>query len=225
MLANRLVPELETLQTQTALVRLDRLIKALDRPEFTYAMMAEAVVDISSRLKDELSYVAVYVLDQGKVKYFENDNKLFGDDVSTKFPSATFEIDEAAKCFSVHRHTASVFHLMRTLEIGIQSARKSLAIPDPIKDAERNWGAILRKFKAELDRRGSQNPPAWNGADKDFFEEIYASLDAVRNVWRNATMHVENKYTAEEAEHIFGAVRGFMRKLSTRIDENGNPLA
>jgi hypothetical protein len=38
-------------------------------------------------------------------------------------------------------------------------------------------------------------------------------------------MHVENKYTTDEAEHIFGAVRGFMTKLASRCDENGDPKA
>jgi hypothetical protein len=38
-------------------------------------------------------------------------------------------------------------------------------------------------------------------------------------------MHVENKYTDDEAEHIFTAVKGFMKKLAARCDENGMPLA
>ncbi len=50
-------------------------------------------------------------------------------------------------------------------------------------------------------------------------------LDAVRNVWRNSTMHAESKYTLDEAEHIFVSVKGFMRKLAFRMDENGTPLA
>jgi hypothetical protein len=57
------------------------------------------------------------------------------------------------------------------------------------------------------------------------FSEVYASLDAVRVAWRNTTMHVENKYTDDEAEHIFIAVRGFLKKLSSRMDETGQPLA
>lgn len=38
-------------------------------------------------------------------------------------------------------------------------------------------------------------------------------------------MHVENKYTADEAEHILMAVHGFMKKLASRMDEQGLPLA
>jgi hypothetical protein len=38
-------------------------------------------------------------------------------------------------------------------------------------------------------------------------------------------MHVESKYTDEEAEHILVAVKGFMKKLASRMDEEGNPKA
>ena len=84
----------------------------------------------------------------------------------------------------------------------------------------------MMKIKDEVDRRNKVAPPQWAVVgDKDFFAEIYVSLDAVRNVWRNATMHVENKYTLEGAAHVLAAVRGFMRKLASRCDEKGMPLA
>lgn len=223
-LAKELLVELEILQTRSAHTRTSRFLETLDNPKFTYDDFAEAVEDITSRVQDDLLYACVYVLDESKIKFFECPEGQFGADVSTKFSTAAFEIDEAGKCLALHRGTACVFHLMRVLEVGIQSARKCLGIPDPIKDAERNWGAILRKFKAELERRNAV-PSNWNGEDRRFFEEVYASLDAVRNVWRNPTMHVENKYTVEEADHIFSAVRGFMKKLSGRMDEGGLPLA
>ena len=38
-------------------------------------------------------------------------------------------------------------------------------------------------------------------------------------------MHVENKYTDAEAEHLFVAVKGLMTKLASRMDEGGLPLA
>ena len=57
------------------------------------------------------------------------------------------------------------------------------------------------------------------------FDDLYASLDAVKNPWRNATMHPANKYTQKEAEHVFAAVRGFVMKLADRMDENGDPKA
>jgi hypothetical protein len=39
-------------------------------------------------------------------------------------------------------------------------------------------------------------------------------------------MHIGGKkYTDDEAEHIFLAVKGFMKILASRVDENGEPKA
>jgi hypothetical protein len=156
---------------------------------------------------------------------YRKGGDLFGPEVATKFAThGAFEIDEAGKCLAVGRSTASVFHLMRAMEVAVKAASACLGIPDPVKSVDRNWGTMLRKFKEELDRRNKSN--LWpQPSDRKVFEEVYVSLDAVKNVWRNATMHVENKYTPEEAEHILASVRGFMKKLASRCDEQGKPLA
>jgi hypothetical protein len=181
---------------------------------------------LCGRIADELAGEMVLSIPMPKVRFYQPSSPQFGQDVENKFASAAFEIDEASKCFALNRYTACVFHLMRIMEIGIEAARKSLGIPDPIKPAQRNWGAVLKRFKDELEARNAVNPKRWaQHEDADFFADTYVSLDAVRNVWRNATMHVEKTYTEEEAEHIFGAVRGFMRKLASRVDEQGQPLA
>src|SRR5262249_11998183 len=123
------------------------------------------------------------------------------------------------------RHTAAVFHLMRCMEIGIRAVAISLGIPNPTTNRNRNWGNILADIKAAMDARTRANPPTWQPGDRATFESAYASLDATRFAWRNTTMHVENKYTADEAEHIYVTVRGFMKLLASRMDEQGQPLA
>lgn len=135
-----------------------------------------------------------------------------------------FELDEAAKCRALGRPTAAVFHLMRLMEIGVRATARCLGIPDPLKPAERNWGRILGGIKAGIDAKWPTGSDRISG-DGALFEALHASLDAVKNPWRNATMHVENKYTDSEAEMIFLAVKGFMTRLADRCDENGLPLA
>jgi hypothetical protein len=183
--------------------------------------------NIFSRIRDELAENLFLQVSKEHIELYHSAVKLFGQEVANQFPSAAvFEIDEAAKCIALDRPTASVFHLMRVLEIAIGATRKSLGIPDPIKPSERNWGRILKLIKDEIDRRNSAGSTVWGTTtDAEFFADVHVSLDAVKNVWRNATMHVESKYTPEEAERIWGATRGLMIKLASRLDENGQPLA
>lgn len=189
----------------------------------TYALTSNSIEDIAVTLRRELSLIKTFCVSPAKELYFQVDFGTFGHNFEIAFPSSVFEIDEAGKCHALGRSTASVFHLMRAMEIGIKAIARSLGIPDPVKGNDRNWGNMLAKIKTEMDRRaaGAQ----WQNDDKNLFAGAYVSLDAVRVAWRNTTMHVENKYTDEESEHIFIATRGFMKRLSDRMDENGNPLA
>jgi hypothetical protein len=110
------------------------------------------------------------------------------------------------------------------MEIAILALSRCMAIPDPIRPGDRNWGTILNAVWAGIEARWPTTASRLAG-DGALFEELHASLDAVKNPWRNSTMHVEKKYTGDEAEHIFVAVKGFMKKLASRMDEEGKPLA
>jgi hypothetical protein len=194
------------------------------RDKFNAKSLTSYMTHISGTLRRELSLINVFVLEKDKTEYFDPPECLFGKTFETKFPLAVFEVDEAAKCFALSRDTAAVFHLMRAMEICIRATARCLGIPDPTAPRERNWGDILKKIKDSIDGKNVAKP--WtNSEDREFFESAYVSLDAVRVAWRNTTMHVENKYASEEAEHIFVAVRGFCKTLSSRLDENGLPKA
>jgi hypothetical protein len=214
------------LGTRAAAMHVDNALKALAASAFSYGDLTSALDNIDSTLENELSLVTLLVVGSDKHKYFEPSGPMFGVDVHTKFPSMTFEIDEAGKCLAFHRPTSTVFHFMRAMEIGIRSVSRCLGIPDSVSGSGRNWGTILRLMKAEIDRRNTAVPAQWPVAgDRDLFEDAYISLDAVRNTWRNATMHVENTYTDDEAEHILVACRAFLTKIAGRHDEQGLPAA
>lgn len=146
----------------------------------------------------------------------------FPADIRLKFPSAIVDIDEAINCLALERSTASVFHLMRVLEVAIKATATCLGVPDPVRGSDKNWGAMLRQVKAAIDNQ-------WlTGADKmspdaKLFENLYVSLDAVKNGWRNVTMHVERTYTMDEAQRVRHAVEGLLIIMAGRFDENGEP--
>jgi hypothetical protein len=192
----------------------------------TWGTVKECLEQINNTLRRELSLKVVLVLQPQETSYFAPKTPLFGQDFADKFKTeGAFELDEAAKCLALSRSTASVFHLMRVLEIGIGALSACLGIPDPIKPADRNWAIILKRIKeGGIEKKW---PIAANRMSGDglLFETLHASLDAVKNPWRNETMHVSGKYTDDEAKHIFVAVEGFMKKLSARMDEKGLPLA
>jgi hypothetical protein len=224
--ASELIDNLRTLGVSVSLMSATKLWEVVSNSNgFLWSEASRFSEEIHSRLVDELSLTKVFVLERGKVGLYDPVQPLFGAEVASKYPTdGAFEIDEAAKCLAFGRPTAAVFHLMRTMEIAIRAVARCLQIPDPVRPSERNWGFILSEVKKGIDAKWPTGAGRMSG-DGALFESLYASLEAVRNPWRNATMHVENKYTDDEAEHIFVAVRGFMKNLASRCDENGEPKA
>jgi hypothetical protein len=181
--------------------------------------------DAVARIRDELSGITLLAIEPARQDYFQPKAPIFGADFAAKFPSqGAFELEEAAKCLALGRSTACVFHLMRLMEIEVLAVARCLNIPDPIQPADRNWGAVLKKVRDGIDAKWT-TVAARAASDGEVFDSLYASLDAVKNPWRNATMRPANKYTDDEAEHIFAAVKGFTMKLASRCDENGDPKA
>jgi hypothetical protein len=196
--------------------------------QITFEEITTRIDELRKLLSRELKRTTLLALNQQERRLWEPDSPLLGKEFENKFQKAgIYELDEAAKCLALSRSTAAVFHLMRLMEVGIGAVGRSLGIPDPIKGSDRSWGKILEKIKDAMTARGGSKPTmSWaNPKDKEFFESAYASLNAVRVAWRNTTMHVESKYTDDEAEHIFTAVKGFMKNLASRMDENGEPKA
>lgn len=220
-LLHSLQKHLDSLEANFTRLAVNRLLEDFGTNVTTYNDFERSVSELDQRLRDELRSKLVFVIESEKTKYLLPPEQVVGSDISTAIPSSLYELDEAAKCLAFSRPTAAVFHLMRTMEIGIKAIARCLKIPDPTKPAERNWGKILQTINDAVETKSTWSRPE----DKAFFEGVYVTLDAVRNPWRNATMHVETKYTEEEAEYIFTAVRAFMMKIASRLDEQGQPNA
>jgi hypothetical protein len=215
--------QLTRIGARMSIVFVDNMLA--DLSNMPKAVFGSRVDELNRRIRDELSLMQFLHISSDMAKYYRPTSPLFGTSIEAKFLSVAFELDEAAKCLALGRPTASVFHLMRIVELGVRTTARCLQIPDPTKPYERNWGNILRTIRDEGIAVKWPTPGARMSGDCALFEELYASLDAVRNPWRNATMHVERKYTDDEAEHIFVAVKGFMVKLASRCDEDGKPFA
>jgi hypothetical protein len=209
--------------TMLSIKRLLRDLEASSSP--LYSTVSTAYREIDSRLRDELSLVSLFVLERAEANYFEPVVPLFGNTVAERFQSLTYEIGEVGKCLALQRSTAAVFHSIRCLEAGIKAIARCLAIPDPIKGVDRSWGNVLRSIKDETDRRWPSNSAGRLSADAKFFEKSHAALHAMMNPYRNDTMHLEAKYTEDEAKHIFEVVKGFMAVVASRCDEEGEPKA
>jgi HEPN domain-containing protein len=188
--------------------------RILDTPreKLTYQYLVSTVPELERRFVDELDPYFFLFIPESKVKYYDSASP-FGEEVTKKFPKATEDIDEAGKCYAVGRYTACVFHLMRVMEIGVQSLGKKLGISKP---TEREWQPILNDVNGAI--RKLSNPPTPITAKQKKVRNNYAQaavyLENVKNAWRNDVMHPKATYTDEEAEEVFRTVKVYMQYLA-----------
>lgn len=216
---------LATIGDKSAWVAADRFHSILVdmQQTLTVSQARQHFHDIESRFADHLTFVRLFVIRSEQLPLLGTATDLLGPETADRFTSMWFDCEEAAKCICVWRPTASVFHCMRMLERAIRAFATKLGIPDPIKPAERNWGTILRTIKNKIDATYPADK-RMSGSEGAFMESLYVTLDAVKNPWRNETMHVEGVYADAEARLIFINTLAFIQKMGTAFDENGDDV-
>jgi HEPN domain-containing protein len=176
--------------------------------------LRERLRSLRDRITDDFSELALFVVEANDTKLIEPTSPLWGPQVRSGFPGAVFEIDEAAKCIALDRATAAVFHLMRAVEVALKAVCHSLGLDQPKND---NWGSRLREIKLKIDALPK-------GSERDYFQDVFQRLDAVKDASRNPCMHVESIYPKDEALRIFSLTESLFRKLAARMDEGGQPI-
>lgn len=184
-------------------------IKALfESPGITYKTMREHYEEFQGRLRDELNSTFCLAIEGRHLAYYETPNR-FGEAVAKRFPATADDIEEAGKCIAVGRPTASVFHLMRALEVGLQGFADKLGI---VFNKDRNWQAILNSVNGAI-----KSLPRATREEKEYLGKCSATslfLEQVKDAWRNDVMHPRAVYTPEQAEEIDTLARSLMVKLA-----------
>jgi hypothetical protein len=152
---------------------------------------------------------------------------LFGDLVSRKFPSAVADIREAGNCLAAECPTASVFHLMRTAEIGLRALARDREIAFPDKPLElKEWGEILPNLDSKVAKMREESVKKWTDAQiKEiqvrFYGEVSQELRVFNEAWRRHLAHAREDafYDRDYAADVMKHVKKFMHKLASKISE------
>ena len=150
-------------------------------------------------------------------EFYESED-LFGAPVAIGFLKAKEDIAEAGKCLALGRATATVFHCMRVVEVGLQALAVHLNVKlknDRPLEYE-DWQHILTAIdKKIMDLRAAKT--AENQESIQFYSEVAAQFRYFRDAWRNHVSHARETYDLLQSESIFGQVREFMQDLAKRI--------
>jgi hypothetical protein len=183
-----------------------------DRPPSPGAKseLRRLLAELVNRISDELTSTLFLSVSLSRVPYYEQKVSLLDPDVTSKFPAKLSEdMGEAGKCLALGRYTATVFHLMRVMEIGVRKFGDKLGVT---LAEEKNWQNILNETNKPIKAMAERKEP-----HATVYAAVAAHLYNVKVAWRNEVMHPKETYTEEEAENIFRNVKTFISDLAQLI--------
>lgn len=214
----QLIPALESMELTTTLTACQETLAELQAGMCGQKRAEQLAKELRTTFRRECEGVIFVSVPRTFMRYYEDRRKdgepivlVVPQEVHDNFPTVRDEIMEAGKCIALGRNTACVYHLLRGMEVGLESLARAVGVTTP-KD---NWGAYLNAIESAL--KTTFTPK--NAAERDYYSQCASFFHAVKVAWRNPTMHIEKTYTSEHAEEIFGSVKTFMRHLAAKLKE------
>ena len=102
---------------------------------------------------------------------------------------------------------------MRVTEYAVNAVAKAIGITDH----NPTWEPIIRKIDAESKMPYKERQ--FKGS-QELLANLSTHFHAVKNAWRNKTMHVETTNTMEHAREIYGATAGLMRYVAENLPQS-----
>jgi hypothetical protein len=128
------------------------------------------------------------------------------------FPLAAVEMSAAGRCLAFGEGTATVFHLMRAIDMGFRCVGASLSIPY----SPGTWRAIGDAIEKKMAAKYQDKTEDWKSSEP-FYASVLLDIQAISRSHRNPTMHdLERKYTEAEAEYLFTVTEHFISHLSAQ---------
>jgi len=209
--AQKIAQSISKLPTPVTAMAISELITSIEKKECRVCDLIAAAQEIGRTFRRELSTITFYHINPAHRGLLEAE-QLFGPKVAEKYPMAQYDIEEAGNCLALQRPTACVMHLMRVLEIGLQSLAREFGVPDN----QDNWNSILNQIDRVIPEITAKRHSA---EDEQWFSEVGSHFRLLKNGFRNHAMHVHSNYTEDQAENMFNHTKAFMQQLATRLSD------
>ncbi|WP_316231042.1 hypothetical protein [Bradyrhizobium sp. SZCCHNR1051] len=212
----QLLSYLELPATEIAVMYLNELTNKTDVHYEDFVARARA---IHSALWRELAAVTSYLPSAEKVAT-ASKIRIECEASFVAMPAVKTDILAGLQCWVLDQNDASVFHMMRAMEIGVQEFAKRIGVKivqvNPGKHVrELTWGQILNAMSGPINALPQGTIKQKRRAER--LKAAHSYLYGVKDAWRNPSMHPRaSGYNDAENLDIINQVRAFLRELSQK---------
>lgn len=134
-------------------------------PDVTWKTVREDIRVLQRCFEAELRTRMFFCMESADVSLLRSEAPM-GQETLMLFPSAEYDVRQAARCLAMKCDTAAVLHLMRVLETGLGS----LAVHFSVSFEHRNWENIIADIGKAIKTisHGSDKPADWKSREKVF---------------------------------------------------------
>lgn len=210
-------PEAAQAGLRLTMREMERISSILDN-EFLCrpSTLRDWLLNLQSRLEDELAERVFLQVSPERAERFDHPTRGW-DDIISRFPAGISDVEEMSKCFALSRYPSCVFHSMQIVEHGLIKLGATLRVHDP----KPGWVATTQELK-RITKKPYGQRTSWERSNYSFIEQMEATVEALKNAWRNKIDHASGRLTLlpgdfspDIAEEIMLAARAFMRRLFT----------
>jgi hypothetical protein len=217
--ASMLARDLE-MQESTDLI--GRILKGWETPVSCEKFMCD-LDNLKAQLENEMCKRICFGI-PAALSVYVNKDKPCGDAMYDAFPSTRFDLKEAGNCLGCGLNTASGFHLMRAVEVGLWELCKDRQTPlAQHKKAEfMEWGRLISELEEEIKKITNWPNSATKEEAHKFYNTALVGVRAFNDGWRRHIAHVrlcQSPMADDEALALWGHVSRFLSILSTKISE------
>jgi hypothetical protein len=130
------------------------------------------------------------------------------------------DVEEGRRCIALGRFTASVFHMLRTVEYGVLALQSFLGEADP----KAHFGSVVGKLEGMVQKTKYEHLDSDMREKLPFLRSVLPQLHAVKDAWRDKVAHADLKintsamFTKDKAIEIHNVSFALMKNLSENLN-------
>lgn len=214
VLLEKTIADMERLGLRTSATHAQKLIDIITRKDPTTDVHG-VITMLRTALHTELDTTLFLHVQSSDARYYREPRHDW-DAVIARFGDTVSDVEEANRCLALGRYAAAVFHSTQVIEMGLIELGQFISIPDP----KSGFTAVCNELKRILDKKYDALSD-FERSNRSFFEQVYATAEALKNAWRNKISHAQGKlhvmtadFSPQVAQEILYASRAFMRRLA-----------
>ncbi len=188
------------------------LVRLRKDKELTERETANLLDDLHEVAEAEFRTFFCLVIDEAKAQFY-GQKAPFGLRVADRFSDASSDIAAASRCIALGESTAAVFHLMRAVELALQSLATKLGVKGVVV---KEWSRLLHDIDAALAALRQKPRTAKRDRDLEYFSQARAMISGFNDAWRKHVAHSRGKYDERDAMDVWNSVKPFMQLLARR---------